>query len=184
MNGADFLFSLYSLLLGLAVAHVATGFADSWVERRRCALGATTLLLGLLILLRCAGQWTSFWASRDGLSMTPGLVLIALGMALPYVFVGRIAFPRPGHAGAGTDEHYLDNRTALMAALAISPCVSLSSNLHILGTSPAQLSWILLKFVLPLAIPLVLAFSPRQAWHRIGLAVLIVCTFVLLLQSA
>ena len=35
MNGSDFLFSLYSLLLGLAVAHVATGFADSWVEHAR-----------------------------------------------------------------------------------------------------------------------------------------------------
>lgn len=118
------------------------------------------------------------------MSMDPELVLISLGVALPYVFIGRIAFPRPGHHYAHTDDHYLDNRTALMAALAISPCVSLLSNLGNLGTSGTQLLWVVLKFVLPLGIPLVLAFSERQSWHRIGLAVLTVCAFVLLMQSS
>ncbi len=184
LNGSDFLFSLYSLLLGLAVAHVATGFADSWVERRKTTLGSTTLLLALLILLRAAGQWTSFWSSRAGLTMDPALVLTALGVALPYVFIGRIAFPRPGHGGRNTDDHYMDNRTALMAALSISPCVSLASNMGNLGTSPVQLLWATLKFVLPLAIPLALGFSTSQRLHRLGLGVLVACTFLLLLQSS
>lgn len=183
MNGFDFLFSLYSLLLGLAVAHVVTGFADSWIDRARTVLGASTLLLALLILLRAAGQWTSFWASRDGLSMRPEFVLICLGMALPYIFIGRIAFPRAEYRYAHTDDYYLENRRALLGALSIPPCISFMSNLGHLGTSLADLLWITLKFLLPLAIPVALIFSRRQIWHRMGLGILVVCTVVLIFLS-
>lgn len=180
MDGFSFLFSFYSLLLGLAVAHAITGFADSWLVRAETTLGASTLLLGLLILIRAAQQWTSFWGSRDGLSMGPWQVLTCLGVALPYIFISRVAFPRAGHRHTRTDDYYQENKRALMIALMISPCVSLANNLGNLGTSWLQLLLIALKFALPLAIPLALIFTNRQLWHRVGLGVLVVCTFVLM----
>ena len=71
MNGFEFLFSFYSLLLGLAVARVATGFADMWRGRRDTVVGISPCLLGLLILFSAAQQWMSFWRGRDVLTMGP-----------------------------------------------------------------------------------------------------------------
>ncbi len=184
MNGFDFLFSLYSLLLGFAIAHVVTGFADSWIDRAKTALGASTLLLALLILLRAAEQWTSFWSSRDGLSMSPKLALISLAMALPYIFIGRLTFPRTENTCGRTDDYYLENRSTLMGALLISPCVSFMSNLGNLGSTWEHLTWMTLKFFLPLAIPLGLIFLKKQLWHHIGLGILVSCTVFLMFSSS
>ncbi len=41
MGGFDFLFSFYSLLMGLAVARVATGFADMWRGRKTMVIGVS-----------------------------------------------------------------------------------------------------------------------------------------------
>lgn len=185
MDGFAFLFSFYSLLLGLAVAHVTTGFADSWLARAETALGASTLLLGLLVLLRAAEQWTSFWGGRDSLSMGPWMVLTCLGMALPYIFISRATFPRADHRHTRTDDYYQENKRALMVALLIPPCVSLASNVCTRGTSWLGTSWLpllgfALKYALPLAIPLALIFSKRQLWHRVGLGLLVACTFTLM----
>lgn len=181
MDGFDFLFSLYSLLLGLAVAHAMTGFADSWVDRARTALGASTILLGLLILLRAAGQWISFWDGRDGLAMDPWKVLVCLGMALPYIFIARVMFPRTDAGYASIDDYYLENRRALMTALLIPTCVSFASNIALSGSAFLQEPlFIAMKYVLPLAIPLALIFAGRQRWHRAGLGVLTACTLALM----
>ena len=54
MSGFEFLFTFFSLLLGLAVANIATDFADMWRERNTRMAGTSTVLLGLFILLSVA----------------------------------------------------------------------------------------------------------------------------------
>jgi len=182
MDGFSFLFSLYSLLLGLAVAHVITGFADNWVDRASTAPGVSSILLGVLILLRAAGQWTSFWEGRDSLTMDPWMVLICLGMALPYIFAGRVMFPRADARYASADDYYLENRRALMIALLIPTCISFASNILFWGAAFLQAPlFITVKYVLPLAIPFALIFAERPLWHRAGLGVLTVCAVALML---
>ena len=116
MNGFEFLFSFYSLLLGLAVANVATGLADSWRFRARTALGAPTLLLGLLILLSAAQQWLSFWKARAVLTMGPWEVLVAMGMSLPYIFVSQAMLPREHEQCTDLRVYYARNSRSLMTA--------------------------------------------------------------------
>jgi hypothetical protein len=93
MNGFEFLFSFYSLLLGLAVANVATGFADIWRGRRETPVGTPTVLLGLLILFSAAQQWMSFWRGRDSLTMGRWQILVSIAVALPFVFISRAMPP-------------------------------------------------------------------------------------------
>jgi len=94
MGGFEFLFSFYSLLLGLAVARVATGFADMWRGRKNMVVGISPILLGLLILFSAAQQWMSFWRGRAVLTMGPWQILVSIAAALPYVFVSQAMLPR------------------------------------------------------------------------------------------
>jgi hypothetical protein len=94
MSGFDFLFSFQSLLLGLAIARVATGFADMWRGRKDMVVGISPILLGLFILFSVAHQWMSAWEARSVLTIGPWPILNSIGVALPYVFVSQAMLPR------------------------------------------------------------------------------------------
>lgn len=168
MSGFEFLFSFYSLLLGLAVARVATGLADSWRMRVETPLGASTLLLGLLILLSAAQQWLSFWEGRDVLTMGPWEVLTCMGMSLPYIFISRAMLPHETDHCAHLDDYYLQNRRPLLLALLVPPTVGLAYNVAERGFHWSYAIY----YALPMIVPVALAFSTRQWQHRAGLGLL------------
>lgn len=51
MSGFEYLFTFYGLLLGLAVANVATGFADMWRSRE------AYVRAGLPLCSVCSSYW-------------------------------------------------------------------------------------------------------------------------------
>jgi hypothetical protein len=105
MSGFEYLFTFYGLLLGLAVANVATGFADMWRGRADTKVGWATPLLGLFIMLGAAQQWVSFWGGRDSLTMGPWELLISIGVAFPYIFVSQGMFPRDQDRWPSLDDY-------------------------------------------------------------------------------
>jgi hypothetical protein len=166
MNGFEFLFSFYSLLLGLAVANVATGFADMWRGRRQTAIGTLGALLGLLILSNAAQQWMSCWGARDTLTMGPWQILAIITIALPFVFISRAMFPRDEDKWSSWDDYYIEHRRVLLTILLIPPLVSIWYNLaH--GNIPD--AWGDLYRAVQLGVPLVLIFWRARTVHRIGL---------------
>ena len=169
MNGFEFLFSFYSLLLGLAVARVATGFADMWRGRKDAAVGVAPILLGLLVLFSAAQQWMSFWRGRDVLTMGPLQILVSIGVALPYVFVSQAMLPREQDRRASLEEYYLAHSRMLVGVLLIPPLVSLVYNCT-LGNFP---DWSDAPFdVVRVGIPALLMVWPKRWIHRVGLAAL------------
>ena len=51
MDSFDYLFSFYGLLLGIAVANVAIGFADMWRDSEKIGVGYCPPLLGIVVML-------------------------------------------------------------------------------------------------------------------------------------
>ena len=179
MNGFEFLFSFYSLLLGLAVARVATGFADMWRGRKNMVVGISPILLGLLILFSAAQQWMSFWRGRDVLTMGPWQILVSIAVALPYVFVSQAMLPREEDRWASLEEYYLGHSRVLLGVLLIPPIVSLLYNCA-LGNFPdsSDAAFDVVRLGLP-----VLLVVWRKRWiHRIGLAALTVNLIVQLFE--
>jgi len=118
MDGFNFLFSFYGLLLGLAVASVTTAFAEMWRNHERVPVGRALPLLGVFILLAAAEQWVSFWQSRTGLTMGPWQLLTGLAMALPYIFVSQAMAPRSDDTRWPTlEDYYSAHRRTLLAVL-------------------------------------------------------------------
>jgi hypothetical protein len=171
MNGFEFPFSFYSLLLGLAIANVATGFADMWRGRRQTAIGTLGVLLGLLILFSAAQQWMSCWGARDVLTMGPWQILATIAIALPFVFISRAMLPRTEDGWSSWDDYYIAHRRVLLTVLLIPPLVSIWYNFA-QGQVPD--GWGALYRALQLGVPLLLIFWPMRIVHRIGLVVMII----------
>lgn len=169
MSGFEFLFSFYSLLLGLAVARVATSFADMWRGRRETSVGVCPWLLGALILFSAAQQWMSFWGGRAVLTMGPWQILVSISVALPYVFVSQAMLPREQDQWPSLEDYYLTHSRVLLGVLLAPPVVSLLYNCA-LGNFPDRSN--ALFDGMRLGVP-VLLIVWRKAWiHRLGLAVL------------
>lgn len=181
MTGFEVLFSFYGLLLGLAVANVTSSFADTWRRRGNWKIGITPPLLGLLILLAAAQQWSSFWSARDVLTMGPWEVLTSMGMALPYIFVSHAMFPPDLHEGGSLEEHYMQQSPVLLGVLLAPPLVSITYNVLNLPPAPSfgdVIGFISVNYGPQLLIPAVLLIWRNQRVHSLGIALL--CTSMLL----
>src|ERR1700726_2010966 len=128
MRGVDFLLSFQSLLLGLAVARVATGFADMWRGRKDMVVGISPILLALLILFSVAHQWMSAWEARSLLTIGPWPILVSIGITLPYVFVSQAMLPREQDTWASLEDYYIAHSRVLAGVLLLPPLISLCYN--------------------------------------------------------
>ena len=90
----EFVFSLYSLLFGLALAQVFGGFGNTLQERHKLKVGWLTPLLGLFVILDLTSFWEIGWQMR-GISRPYFLFLIAcVLLAGIYYLAARLVFPR------------------------------------------------------------------------------------------
>jgi len=178
MNGFDFLFSFYSLLLGLAVARVATGFADMWRGRKNMVIGISPILLGLLILFSAAHQWMSAWEARSVVTMGPWPILVSIGITLPYVFVSQAMLPREQDTWASLEDYYMAHSRVLIGALLLPPVITLCYNFargNVFGFSHAR---IVVALAVRLGVPVLLICWRQRLVHRLGLATLTISRIV------
>lgn len=175
MTPFEHLFSFYALLLGLAAANVATGFADTWRDRGKVELGVCGPLIAAIVLLGAMNLWLSFWAVREGVDLNGWRMLGVAGIALPYVFISRAMFPAPG-AGSSLEEQYFAHRRVMLCALAASPIVSMATNLFV--NNGAQMNLNTLWLVLRIATPLALLPFKNRSTNRVGLSFMAVLLLI------
>ncbi|MDZ4362203.1 hypothetical protein [Brevundimonas sp.] len=169
MSAFEYVFTFYGLLLGLAAANVATGFADMWRDRLQVAVGVCTPLIAFIVLLGVMNLWLRFWANREMDSPGPWQMIGFAGLALPYVFISRAMFPGAGGA-TSLETHYLEHRRIMLLALATPPIVSLVTTALTTGLAAEWSTiWVGLRVLAPIAL---LPFGGRTA-NRIGLAAIL-----------
>lgn len=175
MSDFEFLFTFYSLLLGLSIANIATDFADMWRERHARMSSVSTILLGIFILICVAQQWISFWAVRDLMVMNPTNLLVCIAMSFPYIFVSQAMFPSVNDNWESLEDYYMAHCRVLHSVLLIPIVVGVIFNLY-LGSLVAwpDATFYILRIGIPI---LLMAF--RLKWlHRTGLILLIATMFV------
>lgn len=94
MSIFEFVFSLYSLLFGLALAQVFTGFGNTLQERNKIRVGWLTPLLGLFVVMDLTSFWATGWDMRD--MFRPDFLYLLCGVLLAgiYYLAARLVFPR------------------------------------------------------------------------------------------
>jgi hypothetical protein len=173
MTGFEALFSFYGLLLGLAIASVASGFGEMWRRRVHRRIGVLLPLFGLFILFATTRQWLSLWASQGELTISASTLIVSLAMALPYGFAAQAMFPAADDPVEGGDAHYLGNRRPLLLAVMVPLLVSMVYNLAS-GPPPATgvLLWLVAGYLLQLTVLGALVLTGRRTVQAAGLVLL------------
>jgi hypothetical protein len=106
----EFVFSLYSLLFGLALAQVFGGFGNTLQERHKLKVGWLTPLLGLFVILDLTSFWEIGWQMRD-ISHPYFLFLMAtVLLAGIYYLAARLVFPRDFAEWPDFDVYYFRHK--------------------------------------------------------------------------
>lgn len=184
MQEFDALFAFYALLLGLAVANVATAFAEMYKARGRVMIGWTVPLLGAVVLTAACQQWLSLFRAQADMRLGAGELLVCLAMALPYIFISQVIRPRYDEV-ASLETYYAQHRTVLVGALLIPVLAStivnvvyiLKLNEPIASVIPMLLIYQGVRFacIIPMLI------WPGAAVQRAGLIVLLAHTVMVML---
>ncbi len=177
MDQFDYLFTFYGLLLGIAVANVAIGFADMWRDCGRLAVGYCPPLLGVIVMLGGMNVWLTMWHVRQDVEVTAWQMLAATGVAMPYVFISRAMFPgAERESERSLEDHYLRHRVLILLVLVIPPIVSLISKIVLdrVWDHGWDLEWIGARIVMPLLLmPL-----HKPAAQRVGLGAFVVLELI------
>lgn len=170
MTDIEIIFGFYGLLLGLAVATITTNLADALKSRREVKLGWVPILIGAYILLGVVDQWTALAVLRDEVTFSPIMLVTMLGMALPYIFVGRAMMPESFEEVGSLEAFYLENKTEILVALLIPPLTASVFNLFYFSDVSLTLTATAVLKLPPIAIFIWLIVTGNVRWHRAGFA--------------
>lgn len=173
MDLFNFYFSFFGLLLGLAAAEVAGGFANAVQGRKTVPLGALTLLLAVFVLVDLSSFWRWAWANQGFVSLKGLMIEASLLVSLPYYLAASLVFPRTGETRSHLDEHYWANKRFVVAGILVANAMVLAFNTAHYGLprSSEPLAWLgLATFYIPLVM---LLFTRAKRFDVVLLAILI-----------
>ena len=201
MDEVNYVFELFALLLGLAVAEMLQGFGQVLKLRARrkanalhpergddaaikVRIGWMVPLLGLLVLVDLATFWGGLWMVRGGIEMSMLTVFVVLVLIGGYYLVATQVFPDQPELWPDFDQWYaLQKRFVVGGVLIINV---LAQALVALAMDPPQLTeaqalqypaLVLASLLILLNLPamLWLALSKRR-WVDVALIAFIVGT--------
>jgi hypothetical protein len=102
----NFLFSLFGLLLGFAIAEVVGAFGRLLRAEDRVHIPWLTALLGLSVLIDIASFWLSIWELRAAVRNNMATLLIGLAFCAGYYLIALQAAPPEGQKRLDLDLWY------------------------------------------------------------------------------
>lgn len=110
MSGFEFIFSLFGLILGLALAEGLGGLAKALKASHRVRIGWPTALLGLFVSCDVVTFWMYGWAMRDTLPLNWAVLFGGFVVTAIYYVAASLVFPDDAEAwddlNAHFDKHY------------------------------------------------------------------------------
>ena len=183
MNDFEFIFVLYSLLLGLSLVELLTGLGRS-LEMRLAdkdtgggvpRVGYLTPLLALFVLLDLLSFWIFAWRVRDLITVSPASLLAVMAFASGYFLAARLVFPSSPASYGDLDAHFFRTKRLVMAMLLVLLAVQwiyllLAGDSRSAMISPLNIAITLLLVALMLGVMVVRSVR----WNAILLLLLIV----------
>ena len=178
MDGFDYTFSLFAIILGLSIAKVLEGFAKALRHRRVVHLGWLTPLLAIFVMLDLTFFWDWTWTARADIQPRAGVLVIGLFVASLYYLAASVIFPADVREHQDFDAHYFQHRRQVLGAIVLCNLVGEGwDQIRVASQIPWQVwTQIALYFVL-------LAIGIATSSKRLNIAVLVLL-IVLYVYSA
>jgi hypothetical protein len=134
MSVFEYVFSLYSLLLGLALAHLLSGLARVVEARDKVRLGLPTGLLALQMMLTIAIFWEIAWRARDAVPDNSGALFASLIICGLLFFGAVLVIPSDVASYENLDGHFFKEKSTVLSCI-------LSANLLAYGWRYLLMGW-------------------------------------------
>ena len=117
MDAFSFVFSLYGLLMGLALAEAIGGFGKALELRHKIHIGWLSPLIALLITFDITSLWLIAWQNRGAIPIT--FISLAAGLVIfgVYYLIAQLAFPEDIELWPDLDVYYFKHRRWLMGGM-------------------------------------------------------------------
>lgn len=140
MSPFEFVFSLFSLLLGLALATGLSGLARALKVRHKVRIGWLTAFLGLFVSLDLVTFWAYAWAMRDVIPPSFPALLYGFVATSLYFIAASCIFPDEPEEWADLNGHFFRQRRIVLGDTFIANAMLLGSAVVMLGGGEAWLS--------------------------------------------
>lgn len=142
MTSFEFVFSLFSILLGLALAQVLRGFADVVEAGSRIRIGWPTFLLALVVMADITLFWRVVWRAREHMPDTSTALFVTLVISGLYYFAAVLVFPRKIAGRDELDTYFLAQKGKVLGCLLAANVIAHAGRYALMGQeSFAILSW-------------------------------------------
>lgn len=137
MSSFEFAFSLFGLLLGLALAEGLGGLAKSLKARHRVRIGWPTALLALLVSCDLVTFWAYAWTVREAVPATFPALFFGFLVTGIYYLAASLVFPDDPGACGDLDAHFMQHRREVLAGMFAANALLLGATIALLGWSTA-----------------------------------------------
>ena len=110
MDAFSFVFSLFSIVLGLALAEVFGGFGRALQSRRKIHIGWMSPLLGAIVAFDITSFWALSWQVHDRIPAKIFVLFCSLVIAGIYYLVAKLTFPDDPAEWPDYDDYYFAHK--------------------------------------------------------------------------
>ena len=168
MSLFEFIMVLLSIIIGLGIAEILSGFAQALLHRRLTVGSWHQLLLSCIVFVTLIQVWWESWRLHDVPEWNfPQLLMFLLNPVLLYT-LAHLLFP-DSTSSVPLRAHYFENHRLLYSVVAVTALASLAFQPIVFRTSLFAIHN--LSTLLMLSGSLVLATSRRPALHSVLLPV-------------
>jgi hypothetical protein len=135
MSGFEFVFSLFGLLLGLALAEALGGLARALKARHRVRIGWPTALLGLFVSCDVVTFWMYGWTMRELIPINWPVLFGGFVVTALFYVAASLVFPENPDEQGDLNAHFDKHRRTVLGAILLCN-IALFASVALLAEPP------------------------------------------------
>lgn len=120
MNPFEFFFTFYSLILGLGIAELLSGFARAWRLRKLGRTAIAALMLGILVSWEIIVFWIAGWHQFRDVQVSTGSLALPFLIGGAYFVAAHMVFPDRPEEWETLDGYYESVKTRVASAMLVA----------------------------------------------------------------
>ncbi len=187
MSEFEFVFVLYSLVLGLSLVELLTGLGRTLefklareADDAVFVIGWLTPLLAVFVILDLLSFWMFSWRVRDLVTASTGTVFGVLVFASAYFLASRLVFPSSPENFTDLDTHYFRVRRIVFAMLIVMVAAQWAFLLSLPTMADLVRSPLTIGFTIALVVLMVAAAITKTRAISIAVLALLIARYLVI----